>query len=270
MCRVHGYVPPRHVIRIDGREYPCYRDLLEVYLVQHPRRRAALELALPGAADRLRGAWRVANGRLMLERLWLTEDHRQDDELVWHILFTGLKKPLTAFWVDSLVACPLTEDAPRRYSPLLHIPVSRGTVDERKIREARPKEIRMPSMTMYQAPLVVRLLFVVLGNLACWPAAIIHVFHPLMDMDDPWPVRLKHLLVLPAYQVVESWNVLRGKEDDGTGFPLLRRIIAWYEGEQERASFLHELDDMTREALRRRPPGSGPRIWGRLLSTGNR
>ena len=247
---MHPRRPPRHVIWIHGREYPCYRDLFEAYLVQHPRRREALALALPSAAERLCGVWSVGNGGFVLERMWLKDAEDPDNELAWYILFTGLKAPLTAFWLDGRVHCPSFLGTGGQWS----IPVRRGLVDMRLVRSSQPR-IEWPSAKKQNGPFAARLLVAVLGNLAIWPAAIIHVFHPILGMDDPLSIRLKNLLSLPAYQVVSTWYLLRGVEDDHKGFGILRRVIAWFEREREKALAARDTDEVTREALDDGPQG---------------
>jgi hypothetical protein len=92
-------IPGEHVILRHGERHSCVQDLLGPYLRQHPARKAELLRLLPEAVHGVCGCWRLKNGSLFLDELYLMHDAEPfTDMVLWQALFPGLRAPLRAWW----------------------------------------------------------------------------------------------------------------------------------------------------------------------------
>ena len=193
-----------------------------------------MELAFPGAEERLRGAWHIAGERLYLDRIWLQDGDGPDADLAWGILFTGLKAPLPAFWLDGLLierppACG--PDSPEFWDDhWLQVELERGKILKRLNERYRKPRTGLLAREDHEMPLAYRLL-VLLLLVPVGPVmmALSIVAPKLMREDLPLKLRLLRLLSTPSHVLVHGWYFMQGRKDDGEDLHWLRKPIAWFD-----------------------------------------
>ena len=225
-------VPQRDRVDEEQNRSWAGSDLLAAYLACHPQRVARVESIYPGALERMVRCWwyDTYDRTFVLDHFELPDGDAADADLLYHILFPGLKRPISPWWLNGEVECQedhvhlLPDGELCRHTDTFSLDFHRGLLDSPyrekpiqwfwRLRHNWPLEEYLP----YERAMMLPLAWLALPVLA--PIAWYRAFR-----GSPFRHRLITLLLMPVVSMPGCVWVLFTKEL--SGYTWYQRLMQW-------------------------------------------